>query len=105
LESLLPSELKYIISDNGKQFVAEAFQKFCTNKGITHIRITPHRPATNGIAERFVRRLKEMLTERAWINTEELLIILGYVVKYYNDSPHQGLNGLSPNEFERRLIV
>ncbi len=105
LENLLPPELKYIISDNGKQFVAEAFQKFCTNKGITHIRITPHRPATNGIAERFVRRLKEMLTERTWINIEELLIILGQVAKDYNDSPHQGLNGLSPNEFERRLIV
>ncbi len=68
LENLLPSELKYIISDNGKQFIAEAFQKLCKNKGITHIRITPHRPATNGIAERFVRRLKEMLIERTWIN-------------------------------------
>jgi transposase InsO family protein len=105
LENLLPPELKYIISDNGKQFVAEAFQKFCTNKGITHIRITPHRPATNGIAERFVRRLKEMLNERTWINVEELLIILEQIVKEYNDSPHQGLNGLSPNEFERRLVV
>ncbi len=105
LENLLPPELKYIISDNGKQFIAEAFQKLCTNKGITHIRITPHRPATNGIAERFVRRLKEMLTERTWMNVEELLIVLEQIVKEYNDSPHQGLNGLSPNEFERRLIV
>jgi len=38
--------------------------KKCTNKGIVHVRITGHRPATNGIAERFVERLKEMLAER-----------------------------------------
>lgn len=105
LENLLPPELKYIISDNGKQFVAEAFQKLCTNKGIIHVRITPHRPATNGIAERFVHRLKDMLAEKTWKNVEGLLIILEQIIDEYNDSPHQGLNGLSPNEFERRLSV
>jgi len=64
LENRLLPELKYIISDNGKQFVAEAFKRLCMGKGIVHVRITRHRPATNGIAERFVRRLKEMLAER-----------------------------------------
>ncbi len=51
LENRLPPELKYIISDNGKQFIAEAFQRLCTNKEIVHVRITRHRPATNGIAD------------------------------------------------------
>jgi len=37
---------------------------FSMHEGIGHVRITRHRPATNGIAERFVRRLKEMLAER-----------------------------------------
>ncbi len=46
-----------------------------------------------------------MLAEKTWKNIEELLIILELIVKKYNDSPHQGLKGLSPNEFERRLIV
>ena len=67
------------------------------------MRITPHRPATNGIAERFVRRVKEMLAEREWINEEELKRVLNEVIKEYNDAPHQGLDGLSPNGYEKRL--
>ena len=104
LEDRLPPELKYIISDNGKQFIAEAFQRLCKNKGVMHVRITRRRPATNGIAERFVERLKEMLAEREWRDVEELVMILGEVIAEYNDAPHQGLNGLSPNEYERRLM-
>jgi transposase InsO family protein len=104
LEDRLPPELKYIISDNGKQFIAEAFQRLCKNKGVVHVRITRHRPATNGIAERFVERLKEMLAEREWRDVEELVMILGEVIAEYNDAPHQGLNGLSPKEYERRLM-
>ena len=101
LENRLPPELKYIISDNGKQFVSEAFQRLCRGKGIVHVRITRHRPATNGIAERFVRRLKEMLAEREWKDVEELTIVLEEVISAYNDATHQGLDGLSPNECER----
>ena len=105
LRILLPPELKYIISDNGQQFIAKAFQELCSSKGITHVRITPHRPATNGIAERFVRRLKEMLVFREWDNAEELMRLLEEeVLTEYNDSPHQGLDGLSPDECERRLM-
>ncbi len=68
------------------------------------MRITRHRPATNGIAERFIGRLKEMLTEREWMNGEELRMILEEIIAEYNDAPHQGLDGLSPNECERRLM-
>ncbi|MFQ5888355.1 MAG: helix-turn-helix domain-containing protein [Candidatus Hydrothermarchaeales archaeon] len=103
LEERLPSDLKYIISDNGRQFIAEAFQRLCDSRDIVHVRISPHRPATNGIAERFVRRVKEMLAEREWINEEKLKRVLNEVIKEYNDAPHQGLDGLSPNEYERRL--
>ena len=103
LENVLPPQLRYIISDNGKQFIAEAFQKLCTDKRIAHVRITPYRPATNGIAERFIQRLKGMLVEREWMNAEELRMVLETVVNEYNDAPHQGLDGLSPNEYERRL--
>lgn len=104
LEKQLPPDLKYLISDNGKQFIAEAFQKLCMKHNILHLRITPHRPATNGIAERFVERLKDMLAEREWRNEKELLKILEEVMNEYNDFPHQGLDGLSPNEFERKIL-
>lgn len=105
LRGLLPPELMYIISDNGQQFIAKAFQELCASKGITHVRITPHRPATNGIAERFVRRLKEMLACQEWDNAEELMRLLEEeVITEYNNAPHQGLDGLSPDECERRLM-
>jgi transposase InsO family protein/transposase len=104
LEAKLPPDLKYIISDNGRQFIAEAFQRLCDSRNIVQVRITPHRPSTNGIAERFVQRLEEMLEEKEWINEEELKKILNEIIEEYNDAPHQGLNGLSPNEYERRLM-
>jgi len=103
LEMRLPPELKYIISDNGRQFIAEAFQKLCNSRDIVQVRITRHRPATNGIAERFVQRLKEMLEEKQWISEEELKLVLNEIIEEYNDAPHQGLDGLSPNEYERRI--
>jgi transposase InsO family protein len=70
-----------------------------------HVRISPHRPCTNGIAERFVRTLKEWLDTHAWSSPEELEALLVEFVKYYNDRPHQGeeLGGLSPDEYTRRL--
>jgi len=103
LETSLPLDLKYIISDNGRQFIAEAFQKLCNSRDIVQVRITRHRPATNGIAERFVQRLKEMLEEKQWIREEELKQVLNEIINEYNDAPHQGLDGLSPNEYERRI--
>jgi len=32
------------------------------------------------------------------------MMVLEEVITAYNDVPHQGLDGLSPNEYERRLM-
>ncbi|RLG34627.1 hypothetical protein DRN80_03115 [Methanosarcinales archaeon] len=45
-----------------------------------------------------------MLAEREWKDVEELMMVLEEVITAYNDVPHQGLDGLSPNEYERRLM-
>jgi len=60
---------------------------------------------SNGIAERFVRTLKEWLAERAWSGTEGLEALLAQFRSAYNDRPHQGIAipGLSPDEFARRF--
>jgi len=73
--------------------------------GFVHVRIAPHRARTNGIAERFVRTLKEWLETHTWHSPEEFAALLVEFIEYYNDRPHQGaeLDGLSPNEFARRL--
>jgi len=100
-----PRELQFVISDNGAQFIADAFTQFAKDMEFRHIRIAPHRPQTNGIAERFVRTLKEWLEWHTWQSPEELTALLAEFIVYYNDRPHQGaeLAGLSPNEFVRQL--
>lgn len=105
LRALCPPELEFIISDNGPQFIADVFAQFVKERALTHARIAPQRPCTNGIAERFVRTLKEWLETQSWNSPAELQALLPEFIAYYNDRPHQGaeLDGLSPNEFARRL--
>jgi transposase InsO family protein len=105
LRTLCPPELQFVISDNGAQFIAEAFAQFAQEMAFVHVRIAPYRARTNGIAERFVRTLKEWLETHSWNSPEELAALLVEFIEYYNDRPHQGveLDGLSPNEFARRL--
>ena len=98
-------ELQFVISDNGAQFIADAFAQFAKTMEFLHVRIAPQRPQTNGIAERFVRTLKAWLAWHTWQNPEELTALLAEFIVYYNDRPHQGaeLAGLSPNEYAREL--
>ena len=50
-----------LVTDNGPQFIAEAFKTFTERNGIRHIRSAPYHPASNGLAERFVQSLKQSL--------------------------------------------
>jgi transposase InsO family protein len=103
LSDVLSETVHYIISDNGKQFIAKAFEEFCESSGIVHVRITPYRAQTNGIAERLVRTIKEMLRLREWRSNEEIEEILIEVQVEYNERPNQAISGLSPVEYKRRL--
>ncbi len=105
LQTICLARLRFLISDNGTQFVADAFAQLAKGKGFLHVRIAPYRARTNGIAERFVRTLKEWLTWHAWSSADDLARLLAEFLTYYNDRPHQSaeLHGLSPNEFARRL--
>jgi transposase InsO family protein len=105
LREACPPELQFLITDNGAQFIAQAFTDFAREAGFVHVRIAPYHPCTNGIAERFVRTLKEWLETHTWNSPEELAALLAEFMFYYNDRPHQGaeLQGLSPNEYARRL--
>ena len=105
LRALLPPELLFLISDRGTHFKANAFKTFVLSEEFIHVLIARHRPESNGIAERFVRTLKEWLANESWQTEQALAALLQAFVEEYNDRPHQGLPlpGLSPNEFAKRL--
>ena len=104
LKVLLPPELQFLITDRGTHFTAKAFRTLMRDEEFIQVLIARHRPQSNGIAERFVRTLKEWLATQAWQSDAELEILLAQFIAEYNDRPHQGLAipGLSPNEFTHR---
>ena len=105
LRVLLPADLQFLISDRGTHFAADVFQQFAKEAEFVHVVIARHRPQSNGIAERFVRTLKEWLADKAWQSDQELVEFLHLFLLEYNDRPHQGLPipGLSPNEYAKRI--
>ena len=105
LRVLLPPELRFLMSDRGTHFTANAFKELVLSEEFIHVLIARHRPQSNGIAERFVRTLKEGLASQSWKTEPELAALVESLLDEYNDRPHQGLPipGLSPNEFAKRV--
>jgi transposase InsO family protein len=105
LAAVLPPDLAFLISDQGTHFKNATFDQFARQQGFTWVLTARHRPETNGIAERFVRTLKEWLLDKTWHSVEGLAPLLSLFQTVYNNRPHQGLAipGLSPNEFANRV--
>ena len=53
--------LEQIVSDNGPQFVSDAFRDFMKKYDIKHIRTAPYHPASNGAVERLVQTFKQAM--------------------------------------------
>ena len=96
---VLPSLLakpNRLLSDNGKEFTAEAFASVLDKFGIHHIRSTPYMPSSNGAVERVNRSVGEMLrcvSEEPALWDEHL----SQVLVTYNNSCHSSL-GMSPSQ-------
>ena len=54
-----------IVTDNGPQFVAEEFATFVKRNGVKHVKSAPYHPASNGLAERFIKSMKQSLKASA----------------------------------------
>lgn len=103
LRQLLPVELQFLISDRGPQFRAKLMKQLEQKLDFIHVVIARHRPQSNGISERFIRTMKEWLVEHSWQSDQELTLLLNQFNREYNNRPHQGINGLSPNELAKRM--
>ena len=79
-----------LISDNGSQFVGEAFQTFAKTYEFDHKTSSPRYPQSNGMAESAVKTAKNLLMKAIDSGRDPYLAILDY-----RNTPSQD-SGLSP---------
>ena len=86
-----------IMSDNDSSFLGEKFQKLLSEYNIHHDANAVGDHNALGIVDNFAKRIKRILTaqflqtqKKDWIDN------IQKIVRTYNASPHQSLNGLSP---------
>ena len=74
-----------LISDNGPQFIAKDFKEFIRITGLTHVRISPYYPQSNGKIERWHRTVKtQAIRPGTPLNIEDARRLVGRFVEYYN---------------------
>ncbi len=84
-----------ITSDRGSQFVSSLWSNLSSFLNVSHITTTAFLPQSNGLLERFHRRLKATL--RARCASPDWVAHLPWVLLSYRSSPHDATN-LSPAE-------
>ncbi|XP_036317367.1 uncharacterized protein K02A2.6-like [Rhagoletis pomonella] len=87
---------KTIVSDNGPQFTSEEFQTFCKLNTIEHLTSAPFHPASNGLAERFVRTFKQAFSKIMTTETHREKALYKYLATY-RSTPNT-VSGKSPAE-------
>lgn len=83
-----------IVSNNGPQFVAQEFQKFCKLNGIKQVLVAPYHPSSNGLAERAVKTVKEGIQK---MSEGSLVDKLAHFLFHYRLTP-QSTTGKAPAE-------
>ena len=95
-------------TDNGSCFLSYSFEKCLRERGVTHSYSRPNMPRDNAVMEHFFGTLKrEGLFKDGYPTSLRCLEEhLKAFVEYYNSKrPHENLNYLSPDEYEKKLIM
>ncbi len=93
---------KNIRTDNGTEFLAKAFEGFCQNSSIHHIRIQKGKPMQNGYCERFNRTFREDVLDAYIFEDLDSMehIIEEWREDYNHNHPHSSLGDCTPLEFK-----
>jgi transposase InsO family protein len=96
----VPEAKPRIISDNGPQFIAKDFKEFIRISGMTHVRISPNYPQSNGKIERWHQSLKrECIRPGTPLSVDDArLIVAGYVDHYNNVRLHSAIGYVAPRD-------
>ena len=65
-------------SDNGPQYTAEEYKKFSKEWKFNHVTTSPYHPQANGLAEKSVQIIKNLLTKAKMDNKDPYLSLLEY---------------------------
>ena len=87
-----------LLTDNGSAYRSTVHAIACRALGIRHLRTRPHRPQTNGKAERFIRTLLGGWAYGAiYRNSKERTAALdGWLWTYNHRRPHQAIGRQTP---------
>ena len=97
---LFPGAKPRIISDNGPQFIALDFKKYVRLVGLTHVRITPGYPQSNGKVERWHRTVKgDAIRVRPPESLDEARRVVANFVEHYNNHRlHSSIGYVTPRD-------
>ena len=93
-----PDAKPRVISDNGPQFIANDFKTFIRLAGMTHVRISPGYPQSNGKLERWHRTVKSDAIRMQTLTSLEHArqVVHGYVEEYNHVRLHSALGYVTP---------
>lgn len=87
-----------LYTDNGPGFASGILEEYLKHYGIRHIFGTPYHPQGRGKIERFNRTIKDKLCLIAYASPEELKRSIDEAIRIYNQTPHESLGNVSPND-------
>jgi len=92
---------KFIRSDNGPEFIAQAVREWLKEAGVSTLYIEPGSPWENAYSESFNSRLRDELLNREIFDsvTEACVLTEDYRMEYNHRRPHSGLGYQTPAEF------
>ncbi|KAM0677238.1 hypothetical protein COBT_004241, partial [Conglomerata obtusa] len=82
-----------IITEHGKEFCNENFEKMCTDKKILHTKVAVESQNSNGRIERVIRTIREGLLKAE----DKILQNLAFTVGKYNETYHEAIK-MTPKE-------
>ena len=98
---------KYIRSDNGPEFIADAIKKWLKEKHVGTLYIEPGSPWENGYIESFNGKFRdEILNREIFYSVKEAKVLVeDWRLEYNNHRPHSGLGYMTPAGFASLCIA
>ena len=98
---------KYIRSDNGPEFIADAIKKWLKKKHVETLYVEPGSPWENGYIESFNGKLRdEILNREMFYSVKEAKVLVeDWRLEYNNHRPHSGLGYMTPAGFASFCIA